>query len=175
MPWFHGGSQTSSTLTSSTGFEGEQLVLHVLRKHRPHAAAGRGQRHLHVHACNVSGAPSGVDVAIVDQAQVHDVDRDFRVVTGPQLVPDFLFRFPRRAWPRRCRRGLGGRTSRPSASASLAFDAEHVAVDDDGVAAAERLRDVGLLALLQRDLRADGDHGRLRRRGSRLWVHHGIS
>ena len=41
----------------------------------------------------------------------------------------------------------------------LGLDAEHVAVDDDGVAAAERLRDVGLLALLQRDLRADGHDG----------------
>ena len=42
----------------------------------------------------------------------------------------------------------------------LGLDAEHVAVDDDGVSAAERLRDVRLLALLQRDLGADGNDGR---------------
>ena len=43
----------------------------------------------------------------------------------------------------------------------LAFDAEHVAVHDHGVAAAQRLRDVSLLAFLQRDLRADRDDGGL--------------
>ena len=39
----------------------------------------------------------------------------------------------------------------------FAFDAEHVSVHDDGVTAAERLRDVGLLAFLERDFSADGD------------------
>ena len=48
MPWFHGGSQTSSTFASSIASSEMQLVLHVLREHRAHAAAGRGQRHLHV-------------------------------------------------------------------------------------------------------------------------------
>ena len=43
MPWFHGGSQTSSTFASSIGSSEMQFVLHVLREHRPHAAAGRGQ------------------------------------------------------------------------------------------------------------------------------------
>ena len=99
-------------------FEREQLVLHVLRKHRAHAATGRGQCHFDIHADSCPRA-SGAQVAIVNQAEIDDVHRDFRVVTGAQLVPDFLFemflgdRAPVAvpAWLRA--------TSMPSASASL--------------------------------------------------------
>ena len=99
------------------------------------------------------------DVAIVDQAQVDDVDRDFRVVARAQLVPDFLFQLLLR--DRRAGAGGLGRRLQAERIGVLAFDAEHVAVHDHRVAAAERLRDVGLLALLQRDPVADGDDGRL--------------
>ena len=51
--------------------------------------------------------------------------------------------------------------SKPERVGVLAFDAEHVPVHDHGVAAAQGLRDVGLLALLQGDPLADRDDGRL--------------
>ena len=53
MPWFHGGSQTSSTVAVVHRLEREQFVLHVLLQDRAHAAAGRGQSHFHAHLVTV--------------------------------------------------------------------------------------------------------------------------
>ena len=86
-------------------------------------------------------------MAIVNQTEVNDVDRDFRIVTGLELVPHFLLQLLFAPWlTGRVRRLRGGLQS--ERVGVLAVNAEHVAVDDDRVSATEGLRDVSLLALL---------------------------
>ena len=140
-------------------FERDEFVLHVLREHRTHAAAGRGQSHFHVGLVIVRA--DGREVAIVNQAKVHDVDGNLRVVTRLERFPDFFLKLLLRE--RAARRGGGGRGRSRHFEAQrvgvLRLDAEHIAVDDDGVSATERLRDVRLLTFLERDLGADGNHG----------------
>ena len=96
-----------------------------------------------------------LDVAIVDEAEVHDVHRNLRVVAGLHLRPGFLldlFQGARRV------AGTGGLLFNLKAERVrvLSADAEHVPVHDDSVSTAERLRDVRGLTLEQRDLGADG-------------------
>ena len=117
-------------------------------------------------------------MTIVNQTKVHDVDGDFRVVTGLERFPHFLFQLFLRE--RSARRGRGGGnwlhfdTQRVGV---LRLDAKHVAIDDDGVGAAERLRDVRGLAFLQCDLGADGNHRGfdIARQDFLFGAHNGIS
>jgi hypothetical protein len=62
------------------------LVAHVLHQHFAHAAARRGQRHLDVHGAGRILVLA--DVALVDQPQIDDVDRDLGVEASLQLLPD---------------------------------------------------------------------------------------
>ena len=101
-------------------------------------------------------------MAVVDQAEVHDVDGDFRVVAGLERFPDLLFQLLQRHRGAGLGRGRLGRFDLEAQGVGVLFgEAEHVAIDDHGVAAAERLRDVGGLALLEGDLGADGNDGGL--------------
>src|SRR6266508_4287732 len=135
----------------------QEFVLHVLREHRPHAATRRRQRHFHVRFVGVARADRR-ELAIVDQSEIDDIDRDLRVVTRLKLVPDLLLQLFLRA------RLSGGARSLwcdcyPQRVGILAVDAEQIAIDDHRVSAAERLGDVSLLALLERDFRADRHDG----------------
>src|SRR6266851_5223823 len=96
-------------------------------------------------------------MTIVNQTEIDDVYRNFGVVAGPQLIPDFFFEIflgNRRAGGGRFRSGLAA-----NGIGIFAFDSEHVAIDDDRVAAAEGLGDLSLLAFLQRNLVANRNHG----------------
>ena len=67
----------------------QNLALRIVRDGRPHAATGRGQRHFHFH---FRSAVILLDqAAIVNQTEIDNVDRDFRIVTLLQLVPDVVF------------------------------------------------------------------------------------
>ena len=131
--------------------------MHVLLQNRAHAAAGSGQGHLHLHL--ETARRQRLDVTVVNEAKVHDVHRYLGIETGAHLVPDFLFDLLLRHVAA-ANRGLLFGHLQPERIRVFAFDAEHVSVDDDRVAAAERLRDVRLLALLEGDLRADRNDGR---------------
>src|SRR4051812_27512594 len=98
-------------------------------------------------------------MAIVDKAQVDNVDRNLRVITGTQLVPNFLFE----VLLRNGGAGADGFSSGLLANriGVFAFDAEHVSVYDNRITAAERLGDVSRLALLQSDFRPYRNDGRL--------------
>ena len=55
----------------------------------PHPAAGGGQGHGHVDAVGGrSDVGSLLDIHRVNEAEIHDVDGDFRVVDPLQLFPD---------------------------------------------------------------------------------------
>ena len=100
----------------------------------------------------------GVIVAVVDEAEVHDVDRDLGVEAGAQLVPDdavdvVVGRAGRQLG--RAQRLLADRV------AVGPRDAEQVALDVDREAAAERLRDVADAARPQLDLDAGRNDHRL--------------
>jgi hypothetical protein len=94
-----------------------------------------------------------LDAGLVDEAQVDDVDRDFRIEAGAQLAPHHLLdgivvgidgKFQRLG--RFLADGVGVETG----------DAEQVAFDEHRPAAAERLGDVTDAACRQRDLFALG-------------------
>ena len=157
MLWSHGGSSTTSTSASRDAGDREQLLLDVLAQEVAHAAAGRGERQLDAHLAR--RRRRGVDLAAVDEAEVHDVDRDLGVVAGLELLPGQLLAS--------CLPGgvLGGRAARVGALADrvgvLALDAHQVAVvGHDRVGAAERLRDEDGRARRERDPVAvrDRDH-----------------
>jgi len=82
-------------------------------------------------------------VAIVYEAKVNDVDGDFWVIAGAQLVPDLLLELLLR--DRGPAAGGLGRHLQPQGVGIFALDAEHVPVHDDGVTPAEGLGDVSLL------------------------------
>src|SRR5690554_6346497 len=65
------------------------LGLYIVGDDRPHAAASRGEGHLDVHVVAVFGAV--LDLAVVDQAQIHHVHRNFRVVAVAQGFPHLVF------------------------------------------------------------------------------------
>src|SRR5262245_57544227 len=59
---------------------------------RSHTAAGGGQSHFHFYAR--STAVFFHQSTIVDEAKIDDVDRNLRVITLPELIPDvFLCNF----------------------------------------------------------------------------------
>ena len=62
------------------------LVPDVLSEYITHAAAGRRQGHLDLYDAPV--VITALDAAFVDEAEFHDVDRNFGVVTSAQLLPD---------------------------------------------------------------------------------------
>ena len=148
IDWFHGGSNTSSTSARSTVGMHLDLLPHVLRQDLAHAAAGRRQRHLDLDD-RARRSRRALDLALVDEAELDDVDRDLRVVAGAQLLPDQLLRYPPSVASSAARAPCSG--SLPIASRVLAGDAEQVALDVDGEAAAERLRDEARPARAQRD------------------------
>src|SRR5262245_12134851 len=59
----------------------QQLLLGVSGNHTAHAAAWSRQGHLHVHAASPARQPD--DVQVIDQAEINDVEGDFRIETGP--------------------------------------------------------------------------------------------
>ena len=81
--WSHGGSNTMLTLTSPT--PGTLATAFSTRPASPRRrAVRRGQRHVDRHRAVV------VDVDPVDQAELVDVGRDFRVVDGLQRRDDVV-------------------------------------------------------------------------------------
>src|SRR5512146_655149 len=67
------------------GGDALDLVPDVVDQDLAHAAAGGGEGQAHLDG---SGAILvGLDGTVVHQAQVHDVDRDLRVVAGTHLRP----------------------------------------------------------------------------------------
>jgi len=121
---------------------------------RPHAAAGRGERHLDVDAVAVALRR---DAHVVDQAEIHDVHRDLRVETGLERRPHLLLEVTARGGGGRRGRLLAERVGIP------ARDAEEAAVGGDlhRVGAAEGLRDDDVPALLERHGVPAGDLDRL--------------
>src|SRR5205085_10632685 len=67
----------------------QNFALRVVRNGGAHAAAGSGQRHFYFHP----GAAIVLfhQAAIVDQAKIDDIHRNFRIVALLELVPDFVF------------------------------------------------------------------------------------
>src|SRR3569832_1149477 len=133
------------------------LALHVLLQDRAHAAARRGERHLDVAAVAALGQRH--DVAFIDEPELDDVDRDFGIVAGRELLPHELFvdgavAGERLVVARVMLREFAERIG------ILAGDTHETAFDITRVAAAERLRDGDLLARGQGHLRPGGDqHG----------------
>ncbi len=119
MSGFHGGSNTSSMSAWRTSAMRLELAAHVLDQDRPHAAGRRGERHLDADVA-LAVLLVGADRAVVDQAELDDVDRDLGVEDGAQQRPHAILE---RTLGRR-RRGLAAAAassrSRPSASALAA-------------------------------------------------------
>ena len=102
-----------------------------------HAAAGCGEGHFDGDAR--AFAFGLLDVAIVDKAEVDDVDGDFRIVTGLELIPDFLLID---ANIRGDGAAFGLRGGRDAEGVAIAVsDAGETLIGGNGVAAAERLGD----------------------------------
>src|SRR5690606_17872309 len=80
-----------------------------------------------------------LQVGLVDQAQVDDVERDFRVEAGAQLVPDHGLDFLVAGIVRKLQLGGGFLAD---GVGILARDPEEVALHEHGVAAAQSLGDV---------------------------------
>lgn len=71
------------------GFRRSQnLVARIGSDDIAHAAARRGQRH--ANGDDALTADQALDTTPVHQPQIDDVDRDFRIETGAQLIPDEL-------------------------------------------------------------------------------------
>ena len=66
--------------------DAEDFTLRIMRDGGSHSAARRRQRHFHF---DLRAAFRLLhQLAIVNQTEIHDVDRNFGVETLPQLVPD---------------------------------------------------------------------------------------
>ncbi len=137
--------------------EGFDLGLGFLGEDGAHAAAGGGQRHLDGDVGAVAVARG--DQAIVDEAEVHDVDRDFRVVTGLELVPDPLF-INRGAGMNGRGGGCLGGDFEAEGVGVLRADAGEAHLRGDGVTAAEGLGDEDSVPGGQDDGVARGDLNR---------------
>ena len=122
----------------------ENFALRIVRDRRAHAAAGRGQRHFHFH---LRAAFRFVDqLAIVNQAEIDDVYRDFRIVTLLELVPDgFLIDRPSLSLSALCR-AVRLRFFQTERVQIFFGDARQTLICRDRVAAAECLRDYALRA-----------------------------
>lgn len=68
--------------------DGEDLCLGICGDDRAHAAARGGESHFHLHDFLVIDLFDG---AVVNEAEVDDVDRDFRIINAFELCPDLLF------------------------------------------------------------------------------------
>ena len=66
--------------------EHEDLLLGIARDGGAHAAAGGGEGHLDEDLSLAAGEK--INAHVVDQAEVDDIDGDFRVVTGAEGFPD---------------------------------------------------------------------------------------
>ena len=60
----------------------------IVRDGRAHSAARRGQGHLHIYPRAAVISPR--QFAIVNQSQIDNVDRNFRVITLAQLIPNIF-------------------------------------------------------------------------------------
>ena len=89
MFWFQGGSQTSCDFRFIDAVDAENLALGVVRDRRSHPQPGA----VSVIFTSTFVPPSGLlgQLAIVNQAEIDDVYRDFRIVTLLELVPDRFF------------------------------------------------------------------------------------
>ena len=65
-----------------------ELVFDIGPEHVSHAAPGRSHGHFDLDF--VAAALGGRDLAGVDEAKINDVDGDFWIVNGLQLVPNEL-------------------------------------------------------------------------------------
>ena len=153
MVWFQGGLEHHLDVRFLHPGQGEHLLLHVPLQVVAHAAAGRGEGE--VHGDLLAALGQGGDLALVDEPEVHDVDRDLGVEAGLELVPGEL---ARGSCPRASASVGGAATSSPMASRVLALDADHVAVvGHRGVGAAQGLGDVDGGAGGERELVPVGD------------------
>src|SRR5439155_22781015 len=64
----------------------QNFALRIVRNRRAHSAAGRSQRHLYFHFCSAFWFID--QPAIVNQAKIDNVHRNFRIETLSKLVPD---------------------------------------------------------------------------------------
>src|SRR5437879_525679 len=69
--------------------EAADLSLHVLLEDLTHPAAGGGEGHADLDAPVAVGEGERFDA--VDQPEIDDVDRDLRIVDGPEDIPDHFF------------------------------------------------------------------------------------
>ena len=138
---------------------GQHLAPDIFGQEFAHPATDRGQGHHYINVIAISAERR--DVAFVDQAEVNDVDRDLRVVTGLQLRPDQGLVNQAVARERFIRRCSGVFFDLEAERVGIAgVDTGQIAVDIDGIAAAERLGDQHHAALRQDHGRAHGyEHG----------------
>ena len=89
IDWFQGGSNTSSTSARSTVGIISIFSRTSCVEDLAHAAAGRRQRHPDL--CDAVAGRRALDLALVDEPELDDVDRDLRVVARAQLLPHGRF------------------------------------------------------------------------------------
>src|SRR6266849_8132975 len=131
------------------------LAPDVLLEHVAHAAPGRGHGHLDLDP--VAALRQRHGLAVIDEAEVHEVDGDLRVEHRPQLLPDPLL--IERAFA--CR-GLHGGWPLAERVGVLVGDAEEgPLVRGHGELAAQRLRDRHSRACGKHHLGPARDLGRL--------------
>src|SRR5690606_10397397 len=126
----------------------ENLAARFIGNHRDNSATGCDQCHSNFNTKFFIA--QGDDVAAIDQTQVDDVDRNFRVVAGTEHVPgglthEFLGDGAVRLEPFL---GLDLQTERIDI---LRFDAIQIALHHDGDTATQLLGDHRCAALLDRD------------------------
>src|SRR5262249_48224736 len=68
--------------------DAQNFALRVVGDGRAHPATGSGQSHFHFHSC--AAILFFHQSAIINQAKINNVYRDFWVVTLPQLIPDIV-------------------------------------------------------------------------------------
>src|SRR6266849_2619590 len=131
------------------------LAPDILLEHVAHAAPGRGHGHLDLDP--VAALRQRHGLAVIDEAEVHEVDGDLRVEHRPQLLPDPLL--IERAFA--CR-GLHGGWPLAERVGVLVGDAEEgPLVRGHGELAAQRLRDRHSRAFGKHHLGPARDLGRL--------------
>ena len=116
----------------------EEFLLGVAGDGGAHAATGGGEGHFDEDMVVAGG--QGGDAEVVDEAEVHDVDGDFRIVTGAEGFPDVFLFDGFAGGDLRGRAGVGG----TEAEGIGIFGGNPVegAVGVEGVGASEALGDV---------------------------------
>src|SRR5690606_33454129 len=135
-------------------FDVEQLVAGLVGDHGAHAAPGGRQGHLDLDAEPVLDT-GGHDLAFVHQPQIDDVHGNLGIVASGQHRPGGLFDGFGRRGPLVDVLDFLDRLETQGV-AILALDAVEVALDHDGIGAAQLLGDDGLAAGLDGDGRAVG-------------------